>query len=334
MKKLMSLVLSIAVIMGLSACSSSTQNEEKVKVAVVLAGSTGDRSFYDSASEGLKALEESGKVKGNLIECQNDSSMFTSNLVSAAEKNEIVVAVGWEFKDILEEYAPQMTDTKFIFVDNDLDNVGDNLLSITYAQNEGSFLVGYIAGKLTTTNKIGVVTGEESETMNDFTLGYEAGAKYANPNVEVLIKCANDYEDPARGKKLALALYDKKCDIIFQVASRTGEGVFEAAKERKLFAIGVDSDQKYINPDVIICSMTKQVGKSIEQTISAYIDDGTWNGGQIWVADMSTGLVDVGYGDDTMTQQVDDELKAEVEQIKADIVSGKIKVPTAFESNK
>lgn len=327
------MMLVVAMVMGLTACTGNNDGE-KLKVAVVLAGATGDRSFYDSANEGLKALEAQGSVEGQLIECQNDASVFTSNLISAAEKNDVVVAVGWEFWDPLVANAPKMPDTKFIFVDNDLDNVGDNLLSITYAQNEGSFLVGYIAGKLTTTDVIGVVGGEDSETINDFIVGYEAGAKYANPNVRVLTKYANDYEDPARGKELALALYDSNCDIIFQVASRTGEGVFEAAAERKLYAIGVDSDQKYINPDVIICSMTKEVGNSIEQAISAYIEDGTWDGGQIWVADMSTGLVDVGYGDDTMTQQVSNELKAEVEQIKDDIVSGKIKVPTAFKSNK
>ena len=327
MKKLISLMLIVAMVlaMGLSAHA-----EKELKVAVVLAGATGDRSFYDSANEGLQALEAAGGVKGMLIECQNDASMFTNNLISAAERNDVVVAVGWEFWDVLVECAPQLPDTKFIFVDNDLDDVGDNLLSITYAQNEGSFLVGYIAGKLTTTGKIGAVGGEDSETINDFIVGYEAGAKYANPDIQVQRQYAGTYEDPARGKELALALYDGGCDIVFQVASRTGEGVFEAAAERGLYAIGVDSDQKYINPDVIICSMIKQVGLSIETTVTALLNDGTWNGGEIWVADMSTGLVDVGYGDDTMTQQVSDELKAEVEQIKADIIAGKIEVPTAF----
>ena len=117
---------------------------------------------------------------------------------------------------------------------------------------------------------------------------------------------------------------------MFQVASRTGEGVFEAAAERGLYAIGVDSDQKYINPDVIICSMIKQVNLSIEQAVTAYATEGSWMGGQIWVADMATGLIDVGYGDDTMVQQVSDELKAEVEEIKAQIIAGEIEVPTAF----
>ena len=328
MKKLLGLILVIAMVlsMGLSATA-----EEGLKVAVVLSGATGDRSFYDSANEGLQALVASDLgIEGTLIECKNDASMFTTNLIAAAEDNDIVIAVGWEFWDALTEYAPQLPDTKFIFIDNGLDGVGDNLMSITYAQNEGSFLVGYIAGTLTQTGKIGAVGGEDSETINDFIVGYEAGAKYAREDVEVQVQYAGTYDDPAKGKELALALYDAGCDIVFQVASRTGEGVFEAAAERGLYAIGVDSDQKYINPDVIICSMIKQVNLSIEQAVTAYATEGTWMGGQIWVADMSTGLIDVGYGDDTMTQQVSDELKAEVEEIKAQIINGEIEVPTAF----
>ena len=172
--------------------------------------------------------------------------------------------------------------------------------------------------------------GEDSETINDFIVGYEAGAKYANEAVEVQVQYAGTYDDPAKGKELALALYDAGCDIVFQVASRTGEGVFEAAAERGLYAIGVDSDQKYINPEFIICSMIKRVDASIIDTILPLMMGAEWEGGVIWEADLSTGLVDVGYGDDTMTQQVSDELKAEVEEIKAKIISGEIEVPSAF----
>lgn len=327
MKKLLSLVLVLMLALSVAAAASA---EAPLKVAVVLSGATGDRSFYDSANEGLQHLVAAGKVGGTLIECKNDASMFTTNLISAAEDNDVVIAVGWEFWDALAEYAPELPDTKFIFIDNGLDGVGDNLMSITYAQNEGSYLVGYIAGKLTQTGKIGAVGGEDSETINDFIVGYEAGAKRANESVDVQVQYAGTYDDPAKGKELALALNDAGCDIVFQVASRTGEGVFEAAAEKGFYAIGVDSDQKYINPDVIICSMIKQVGLSIETAINNLIDNGEWMGGQIWVADMSTGLVDVGYGEDGMTQQVSDELKAEVEDIKAQIISGEIEVPTAF----
>lgn len=326
MKKILSLALILVMILAFAGVASA---EEPLKVAVVVSGSTGDNGFYDSAVSGLNSLIANGSATGNTIECKNDASMFTTNIISAAEDYDIVVAVGWEFWDVLCEVVPEFTDTKFIFIDNGLDGIGDNLMSITYAQNEGSFLVGYIAGKLSTTGKIGAIGGEDSETINDFIVGYEAGAKLANPEIEVQVKYSNTYDDPAIGKEIALALYDNGCDIIFQVADKCGIGAFEAAAERNLFAIGVDTDQKYMDPDHIICSMKKEVGLSIEHAVCQLLDD-EWLGGQIWVAGLSSGMVDVGYGDETMPQQVSDELKAEVEAVREQILAGEIEVPTAF----
>ena len=326
MKKILSLALILATVLAFAGIASA---EETLKLAVVVSGSTGDNGFYDSAVSGLNNLVANGYVTGNTIECKNDASMFTTNIISAAEDYDIVVAVGWEFWDVLCEVVPEFTDTKFIFIDNGLDGIGDNLMSITYAQNEGSFLVGYIAGKLSETGKIGAIGGEDSETINDFIVGYEAGAKLANPEIEVQVKYSNTYDDPAIGKEIALALYDNGCDIIFQVADKCGIGAFEAAAERNLFAIGVDTDQKYMDPDHIICSMKKEVGLSIEHAVNQLLD-GEWLGGQIWVADLASAMVDVGYGDETMPQQVSDELKAEVEAVREQILAGEVEVPTAF----
>ena len=329
MRKLLVAVLALVMVLALGAPALA---QDTLKVAAVLSGSLGDRSFYDSANAGIQALMAAypQQVSGSVIECKNDASMFTTNLISAAEQNDVVIAVGWEFWDALTEYAPQMPDIKFIFIDNGLDGVGDNLLSITYAQNEGSFLAGYIAAKLSKTGKIGAVGGEDADTINDFIVGYEAGAQYANPEIECMRQYAGTYDDPAKGKENALALYGMGCDVVFQIASRTGEGVFEAAAETGNYAIGVDSDQKYINPEVIVCSMIKEVGKSIESAVGQLLSDGTFAGGTIWEADMATGFIDVTYGDDTMPQQVSQALKAEVEAIKQDIISGAIVVPSVF----
>ena len=323
-------ILALALILVLAiACTGVASAEGALKMAVVVSGATGDNGFYDSAVSGLNALVDAGKVTGSVIECKNDASMFTTNIISAAEDCDIVVAVGWEFWDVLCEVVPEFADTKFIFIDNGLDGIGDNLMSITYAQNEGSFLVGYAAGKLSATGKIGAIGGEDSETINDFIVGYEAGAKLANPEIEVQVKYSNTYDDPAIGKEIALALYDNGCDIIFQVADKCGIGAFEAAAERNLYAIGVDTDQKYMDPDHIVCSMKKEVGKSIEAAVDMLID-GEWLGGQIWVADLSSGMVDIGYGDDSMPQQISDEIKAEIEEVRDQILNGVIEVPTAF----
>ena len=326
MKKLLSMLLCLTLI--LSVCMSCTfASAEGVKVALCVAETLGDLGFYDSANEGLKRLEADFGVVGSVVECKSDASMYQVALVEAAETSDIVVAVGWQFWDGLCVVAPEMPETKFIFVDNGLDGVGDNLLSIVYAENEGSFLAGYIAMKMSENSTVGVIGGENSETINNFIVGYKQGALYANPKGKVLDPIyTDDYEAPDKGKEAALSLYSQGADVVYQVAGKTGLGVFEAAAEQGKYAIGVDSDQKYVNPDVIICSMMKKVGDSVYDVIADYIKDGTFAGGTIWEAGMDTGLVDLGYGDDTMPQQVSDELKAEVAQLAAQIIAGEIVV--------
>ncbi|MCL1964809.1 MAG: BMP family ABC transporter substrate-binding protein [Firmicutes bacterium] len=324
MKKTMSLLLAFS--LALALMSFAGAEEALPSVAVVVAGGLGDRSFYDSASGGLELLKAEG-VKGTVIECKNDASLFEQSLIAAAESFDFVVAVGWEFWEPLETVAPELPDTKFIFVDNELTGI-DNIYAITYAENEGSFLVGYIAAKLSETGVIGAVGGEDNTTINNFMVGYKQGAAYANPDIRVEISYTADYEDPAKGKEHALALYDKGADVIFQVAGKTGEGVFEAAKEKGKYAIGVDSDQKYIAPDVIVCSMIKEVGLSVYDAVTRYVEDGSFPGGTVWNANMKSGLISVGFGDETMPQQVSQALIAEVKALTEMIVSGEIVVET------
>ena len=329
MKRFFALLLTAVLCLSMAALPAQAETTATPSIAIVVAGTLGDRSFYDSANEGAEALAKDFGTVTKVLECREDASLYESSLVEAADACEIVAAVGWQFWTALPDVVAAYPNVKFLFIDNGLDGVGDNLMSIVYKQNEGSFLVGYIAAKLSKTGKVGVVGGEDSDTINDFIVGYEAGAKYADEKVEVITRYANGYEDPTNGKEVALALYSLGCDIVYQVAGKTGEGVFEAAKETGNYAIGVDGDQKYINPDVILCSMVKRVGKSIYDVVTDV--EGKFAGGTIWNADMATGYIDVVYGDDTMTQQVSDGLKAEVEELKAKIIAGEIVVPTALQ---
>jgi len=329
MKKILSFLLCVAMIATLciAAVGEDQDANGQLRVALCIAETLGDLGFYDSANEGLERLKADYGVVGSVVECKSDASMYQVALVEAAETNDVVVAVGWQFWDGLTAVVPQMPETKFIFVDNGLDGMGDNLLSITYAENEGSFLAGYIAMKMSENATVGVIGGENSDTINNFVVGYQQGALYANPDGKVLDPIyTDDYEAPDKGKEAALSLYSQNADVVYAVAGKTGLGVFEAAQEQGKYAIGVDSDQKYINPDVILCSMLKRVGDSVYDVISRYIDDGVFEGGTIWNADMSSGLVGLGYGDETMTQQVSDELKAEVEALAQKIVNGEISV--------
>lgn len=323
MKKITALLL--AMLMLISLVPAMAETADAPSLAVVVAGSLGDDGFYDSSNEGRLQLKADGLISNTtILECKEEGFRWESDLRTAAESYDIVVAVGWQFWDPLKNVVPDYPDNKFIFIDNDLDDVGENLMSIIYKQNEGSFLVGYIAAKLSKTGKIGMVGGEDVPTINDFRTGYEQGAKYANPDIRIETLYTNDYEKSDLGKECATALYNGGCDIIFACAGKAGNGVFEAAKETGNLAIGVDSDQKGIDPDVIICSMVKNVGKSIYDVVANM--DEMFQGGVIWTADMANGYIDVAYGTEDMPQQVSDELKAEVEDMKQLILNGTIVV--------
>ena len=327
MKKITALLL--VMLMVLSLVPAVAEEAEAPSVAVVVAGTLGDQGFYDSSDNGRQQLEADGIAsRTTIIECKEDASLYEMSLITAAEDYDIVVAVGWQFWDPLTTVVPDFPDNKFIFIDNGLDGVGENLMSIIYKQSEGSFLVGYIAAKLSVTGKVGVVGGEDVDNINDFIVGYAAGATYANPDIEVVPRYANGYEDPANGKECATALYNEGCDIVFAVAGKTGEGVFAAAAETGNYAIGVDSDQKFIDPEHILCSMIKSVDKSFYDVVADM--DGMFQGGMIWTADMANGYIDVAYGTEDMPQQVSDELKEEVEALKLKILSGEIIVPSTL----
>ena len=144
--------------LAVSVVPAASAEGEPLKVAVCFAEALGDLGFNDSAYEGLLRLEEDYGVIGSTVECKTDAGKYLTSLVDAAEANDVVVAVGWQYWDALTEVVPQMPETLFIFVDNGLDGLGDNLLSITYAENEGSYLAGYVAMK-TSANADGRVRG-------------------------------------------------------------------------------------------------------------------------------------------------------------------------------
>ena len=328
MKKILALMLALILALGCTvACTGNGGNSsEKTVVEIVVAGQFGDRSFYDSSKAGGDRLaKDFDNVEVKYIECNNDNHAV--QMRNAADIANIVVCVGWEFYDI-EAIAPEYPNVHFIWIDNATSESIPNVLNITYAQNEGSFLAGYIAAAMTKTGVVGAVGGEDSDTINDFIVGYAQGAAQFNPAIKVEKNYTNDYDDPAKGKECAKALHDKGADVIFQIASKAGDGVFEAAQEGGFYAIGVDSDQKYINDDVIICSMKKEVGYSIYDAIAKYLagDKSLW--GTTWVANLADGYVGIGYGEAGSKQQVPDDVKAAVEDLMKKITSGEIKVNT------
>ena len=335
MKKSLALLLVAALLLAffvLVGCNKDDNADgEDLSLCVVVPSAFGDKSFNDSAKEGAERLKKDFGVKVSTIECKNEN--YKQNMIAAAAENDFVVPIGWEFSEI-KEVAAENPNVKFIWVDNVVDGIEDcpNILCITYKQNEGSFLAGYIAAKISQTNAIGVVGGEDSDVINDFIVGYEQGAKYANAGIRVYKTYTGDYESPEKGKIATEELHAKGAAVIFQVAGSTGNGVFRAAKEDGFYAIGVDQDQKISAPeydDVILCSMKKDIGSTIYDVVKSYIEDEIWDGGTNWTVGIEDGYISIAYGGVDSKQMVDDDTKKEVINLAKKIASGSIEVDTA-----
>ncbi len=340
-KLFLTLLLTLSVMFIVTSCGSSSTEEtapdvtdtaqtedvdtdEPVSVSLVVEGGLGDRSFYDSSYSGLeRAINELG-IKGYVLECKSDPSIFNDQLVQAANNSELVFVVGFGFYDAIQEVAPAFPDVQFVYIDSIIEDV-PNITSVVYKENEGSFLAGAVAALQTETGVIGFVGGDDVPVIRNFEIGYIEGAQYINPDIQIESIFVGDYEDPAKGKEAGLALYENGVDIIFSVAGNTGNGVFEAGAETGNYVIGVDSDQRYINPDVIIASMIKAVGTSVFDSIQKYID-GTLEYGSVYVYGLQEGGVDIAYGTEDMPQIVSEENKAIVQELKDDIISGNIVV--------
>jgi basic membrane protein A and related proteins len=211
--------------------------------------------------------------------------------------------------------------------------IPENLLALKFKEQEGSFLVGALAALVAKSGKIGFVGGMNIPLIRKFEAGYKAGAKHVNPKVEVIAAYAGNtgeaFKNPTKGKELALAQLDQGVDVIFHASGSTGLGVFEACKDKKKYAIGVDSDQwDEKMPDTILTSMVKQVDVAVFDAIKAETE-GKWKGGI-----RELGLAEGGVGyiyDEHNKKHIPDDVHAKVEALKKEIIEGKIKVPFELE---
>jgi basic membrane protein A and related proteins len=205
----------------------------------------------------------------------------------------------------------------------------DNVRSLVFNEQEGSFLAGYVAGLMTKTNKVGFVGGMDNDLIHKFEAGYFAGAKTANPDVEMLApKYSGSWDDVVKCKAAANVLFSQGADVVYQAAGRGGLGVIEAAKEQRKFAIGVDNDQDELAKGNVLTSMVKHVDEAVYQTIKD-VRDGKFTAG-VKVYDLKGG--GVGLSEMKFTKdKVGKENLARLDKVKAQILKGEVKVPATRE---
>jgi len=346
MKKNLLLVVALVVILGL--CLSSTVfAAEPLLVGLVFdIGGKGDKSFNDSASRGLAWAAADFDIKRIELEPGVDADREVNLRNLAMIGYDVIIGVGFLFTDAIVTVADEFPDTKFAIVDGFIPDK-PNVMSLLFPEPQASFLVGMIAGmKAQEDGKdtVGFVGGMAIALIKGFEAGYIAGVHYVYPGCKILSAYAGDtpvaFADPVKGKELALSQYDNGAWIIYHASGLTGAGVFEAAKERKRYVIGVDSNQNYMGyieetgESFGLTSMLKQVDVSVYLAIKAAVE-GTFKGGiEVFGLDRTVTIGDVtysgvGYAIDKYNEDlVSQDMIAKVEEAKAKIISGEIVVPT------
>lgn len=329
-------ILVLAII--LTACSGgTTTNDDALKVAMVTdEGGVNDQSFNQSAWEGLQRAENELKVSVKYQESEQEADYAPNFETLLDAGNDLIWGIGYKLADAGMDAAVANPDVKFAIVDFSYgDDTPENMVGVVFKAEQPSFLVGYIAGKMTKTNKIGFVGGIEGDVIWGFDYGFQAGVKYAadelGKDIEVLSQYADSFSDAAKGKSIATNMYQQGIDIVFHASGGVGDGVIEAAKEQDKWVIGVDRDQNYMAPEHVLTSAMKRVDVGV-YNVTKELQDGKFRGGETVVYGLADGgAVDIAP---TSDKHVPAEILEEVENLKKLIIDGQIEVPFNQETYK
>jgi len=296
-------------------------------------GGLGDKSFNDSAYLGLMRVERELGAQVRFIEPGDGSDRESALRELASQGYQLVFGVGFIFSDDLRKLAREFPGTRFAGIDfsgTPGESTPPNLAGLRFREQEGSFLVGALAGLVTHTRVVGFVGGMQIPLIQRFEAGYAAGVRYVCPACQVLSAYAGTdpraFSDPVTGKELALTQYGRGADVIFHAAGKTGGGVFTAARSVGRWAIGVDSDQFHEAPCCVLTSMVKRVDLAVLEASRAHAE-GRFAGG-VYEAGLAEGQV--GYVlDDNNRDRLTPEVLARLRELERQIVAGEIEVPGA-----
>ena len=334
--------------LGLASCGSDTQEPggdggtsgapapSTVKVGLAYdIGGRGDQSFNDSAARGLdKAKSDLGVEFTELEAAQGETdAQKEDRLRQLAESgHNTIIAVGFAYEKALSAAAADYPDVNFAIIDSAAPEAA-NVANLTFAEEQGSFLVGVVAGLKSTAGNVGFIGGVNTPLIQKFEVGFEQGVKAVKPDATVQVKYLTQppdftgFNDPAKGETAANGMFDTGADVVYAAAGGSGAGAFKAAKAKGKLGIGVDSDQ-YNAPtladvkDVIITSMIKQVDVAVFDFIKSVQDGQPKTGPTVY--DLAAG----GVSYSTSGGKIDD-IVAQVEEYEQKITSGEITVKAA-----
>jgi basic membrane protein A len=309
----------------LTAVAGRAGAQELAPAIVFDMGGKFDKSFNEGAYNGAERFKKETGIAYREFEVTAEAQREQALRNMARRGSQIVVGIGFSQASGMEKVAKEFPAVKFAIVDAVVDL--PNVQSIVFKEHEGSFLVGMAAAMASKTGKVGFVGGMDIPLIRKFALGYEEGARYVNPKVEVFQNMTGTtpaaWNDPTRGGELARSQFDRGADVVYAAAGATGLGVLQAAKDKGRLAIGVDSNQNHIQPGSVLTSMVKRVDLAVFEAFKT-AKDGTWKSG---VRNLGVAEGGVGYSLDQYNRGlITPEMERRLGQARADIVAGKIKV--------
>lgn len=319
---------------------NGSSNKSKIKIGMVTdTGGINDKSFNQGAWEGLKKFAKDNNMptgqgkQVSYLESQQDTDYQTNLNQMVHHGYNLVFGIGYKMADAVGTIAKQNPKAKLAIIDSVVTKKnGDlmpNVASITFKEQEGSFLVGVAAAKMTHSNKIGFIGGVKSDVISRFENGFKAGVKTVNPKAKIFVQYAGSFADAAKGGEIAKTMYGKGADIIFAAAGATGNGAFTEAKNEtknghKVWVIGVDRDQYNLGlpENVTLTSMVKHVDTAVYK-VSKQTMNGNFPGGKHVVL----GLKQNGVGIAPHKKNLSDAALSAIKKYKQEMINGKIKAP-------
>jgi basic membrane protein A len=337
----LALLLCLAAAAALSSCSRGTNpadDPSRVRVGIVFdIGGKDDRSFNAAAYEGVRRAERELGIVLRDVEPGNPTSIEPALRAFAERKFDLVIGIGFAQAPILEQVAKDFPGARFAIVDGVSQQ--PNVASLVFREHEGSFLVGMIAARASKTGTLGFVGGMDIPLIHRFRVGYEEGARAVNPQVRVIPNFVgvtdSAWNNPGKGKELALAQIGKGADVIFTAAGNSGLGAFDAVEQAgkgatgraNRFVIGVDSNQNMVKPGFVLTSMVKRVDNAVYDIVNN-VKNGQFKGGI-----HAFGLDKDGVAfslDEHNRPLITPEVLQEVEAARQRIIKGEIKVTDAM----
>ncbi len=340
MKKILSLGLILSFVISLVGCQGGVNDLSigEVSIAKTLriglnADTAGidDVGFNNSAYEGLVKAKKDFRIKYGILQSKKVED-YEKNITNLTKHNSLIFGIGFRMKDSIENVAKNNTDKSFVIIDNVSDLA--NVKSVTFKDEEGAFLMGIIAGKMTKTNKVGFIGGVEAPIIEQIASGFTYGVKTVNEEAATdlinknNIRYTMDFYNEEKGYNAAKELYSRGVDVIFHGAGKCGIGVFKAAKEEGRYAIGIDEDQgeelkEY--SDCILSSMIKKTDLVVYSSIKEFLK-GTFRSGKDNALDLGLkeGAIDIAS---STKNKVPEDILNVVNKYKESIIGGEMKIP-------